>query len=141
MGTSIQLDDLNDIIRRIREQGERDAEQWARSARDQAEQSVRAAEQTRLALLLLSGAGIEPTSISDTGLRIALGFFPSTAKGNRDLAVAVRQLREALGCRISVEDKDVFDARKKQVRFTLRAADFPTLKITFLRRLPRGAKC
>jgi hypothetical protein len=141
MGTSIQLDNLNDIISRIREQGEKDAEQWAKNAREQAEQSVKDAEQTRLAILLLGSVGIEPTHIYDTSVRIVLGFFPSTLKGNRALATTIRRFREALGCRITVEGKDVHDARKKQIRFILRAEDFPTLQITFLRRLPRGAKC
>jgi hypothetical protein len=91
MGTIIQLDDLNDIIARIREKGEKDAELWARNAREQAEQSVKDAEQTRLAILLLGSVGIEPTHIYDTSVRIVLGFFPSTAKGNRALATTIRR--------------------------------------------------
>ena len=48
----------------LRERGERDAEAWVRNAREQTEQSVKAAEQTRLALLLSPATSGSPTKPS-----------------------------------------------------------------------------
>lgn len=72
---------------------------------------------------------------------IELGIFPSTASGNRRLAEAVRAIRDTLGCRLRVDNKDVADATKRRVCITLRPVDFPTVRILYARKLPKEAKC
>jgi hypothetical protein len=70
-----------------------------------------------------------------------LGFFPSTPGGKRKLAEAVRKVRDALGCRLSVQSKEVADAKKRTVCITLHPADFPTIRVQYTCKLPKGAKC
>lgn len=101
-------------------------------------------EMNRQAAAMLDGAGINlylPRWMKGHRIEVDLGFFPSTRKGNRALADAVRTVRLALGCRFQDGGKDVADEKKKWVQFTLIPVNYPDVRVHYCRKLPRQAKC
>src|SRR5262245_16344084 len=138
--SALNLRPLPDIVEDFLKEGREEAERSYKAALDRAQDRIKKAESTRLALALLDGEALAVTYASTTYAEIELGFFPSTASGNRRLAEAVRGIRDALG-RLRVDNKDVADAKKRRVCVTLRPVDFPTVRVVYTRKLPKGARC
>jgi hypothetical protein len=138
---NIDLPPLSELTEQYRRDAEEEAQRWAKSTRERAEERIKKAETNRQALALLVEAGIEISSYSATCTRIEIGFFPHTPAAGKKLADAVRQVREALGCRIHQDSTNVYDHKKKLVEVVLKPVDYPTVSIEFQRKLRKDSKC
>lgn len=144
MASTNNLRPINDIIAKIRAEAERDIVNNAKYLREAAERKIARVETNRRALALLDGAGFDldlPEWHSGSNYTLDLGFFPNTRAGHRALAEKVRAVRLALDCRLAPGGKQVDDAKKGTVTFTLDPVDFPGIEVAYTRRLPRSAKC
>jgi len=136
------LTPLPEAILDLRREVDRDIKSYARMMRDRAAERISELESTRLAAQLLDGLGLEVEGYGRLAwLRVELGHFPNSHRGNRRLALAWRKLRRALGCRLEQRGTDVADARKKTVAVQLRPVDFPAVRIRYTRPLKKGGKC
>lgn len=134
------LTPLNELVARLRKEGEEDAQRWAENARRQKLEQIQEAETNRQAVALLDAAEIPLSIVSNLRCVINLGFFGLNKAGRRDLANAVRKIRDVLG-RMEVADKDVLNAKEKTIRITLKPVDYPTVKVRYEQKLPKGGKC
>jgi hypothetical protein len=114
--------------------------------RDQCTEKIAKVERNRPIMALLDAAGFKiKTYYWDHGadFKVELGFFPSTKSGSRALAENLRTIRQLLDAKLGTLGKELADngESKGHVVFTLQPPDFPGMRITYTRRLPRGAKC
>ncbi len=135
------LKNINEVVADIRLSAEVEAKAAAARILSEVEKTVERTERNRLALMLLDGSGIRVGSHGNRYIHIDLGFFTKTGRGNARLAEKVSAIRVALGCRLEQTGKSVSDAKKRTVRFDLRPVEFPTVTVTFERKLPKDAKC
>lgn len=91
------LTPLPEAILDLRREVDRDIKSYARMMRDRAAERISELESTRLAAQLLDGLGLEVEGYGRLAwLRVELGHFPNSHRGNRRLALAWRKLRRAL---------------------------------------------
>jgi hypothetical protein len=135
------LPTLDKFAAEVRQKTLEEARAYVKNLRENANERIEKAKQTREALQLLEAAGVEVTHLHPTYAYLELGYFPMTKSGNAALAAAVRKVRLALGCQLTQDGKEVNDAKKQLVTVTLRAAKYPSVRVQFERKLPRGAKC
>jgi hypothetical protein len=135
------LPTLEAFAAEVRQKTLEDARQYVKNVRENAKERLEKARQVREALMKLDAEGIEVAHFTTTYAFVSLGFFPANKGGNRRLAEGVRKVRLALGCPLTQDGKEVNDAKKRLVTITLRAAAFPTVRVQFERRLPKGTKC
>lgn len=144
MARHIELRPINDIIVDIRRETEEEIQRSTQSARQRAEDRIRAVELNRQAFALLDAAGFDlylAEYLKGTSYTLDLGYFPQTKAGNKALVESLRKVRVTLGCRLENEGKEIADCKKKHITYTLKPVDFPNIRVTFERRLPPGAKC
>jgi hypothetical protein len=135
------LPTLDQFAAEVRKKTLEDARSYVKNLRENAKERVERARQTREALQKLEAAGVVLAHCHTTYAYIELGFFPTTKGGNSRLAEAVRRVRLALGCKLDMDGKEVNDAKKRLVTVTLRATNYPSVRVQFERKLPKGAKC
>ncbi len=135
---------INKAVEEVRANTESNIKNSIEYHRRTEKETIAEIETCRLAALLLESAGIE----FDTGwckngriVRIELGFFTTTGKGNARLAFAVRRIREALGCRLKLEGKEIASEKKKHIQFSLQPEAFPGVEVRYTRRLDKSMKC
>jgi hypothetical protein len=114
--------------------------------RDQCAEKIAKAERNRPIMALLDAAGFKiKTYYWDHGadFKVELGFFPSTRAGSRALADELRTIRLLIDTKLGTPGKELADdgESKGHVLFTLQPPDLPGMRITYTRRLSRGAKC
>jgi hypothetical protein len=136
-----QLPTLEAFAAEVRKKTLEEARAYMKTVRQHAKERIEKAQQTREALMKLEAAGVVLAHFNSTYAYIELGYFPATKNGNRRLAEAVRKVRLALGCPLNQAEKDVSDPKKKTVTITLIAAAYPSVRVQFQRKLPKGAKC
>jgi hypothetical protein len=112
--------------------------------KDQCAEKIAKVERNRPIMALLDAAGFKIKTYywdHGTDLKVELGFFPSTRAGSRSLADKLRTIRQLIDAKLGTPGKELADESKGHVLFTLQPPDFPGMRITYTRRLPRGAKC
>lgn len=143
MARQVELRPINDIIARVKEEGETSLKRCVERIRKETEDTIARIERNRQVLADLDAAGIELHLyewMRGDSVSIDLGFFPSTKKGNRELASKLRAIRDILGCRLGEPAKDLANARKRHVGFTYHPEAFPGIRVTFQRKLPPTPK-
>ena len=143
MSKFTELEDINVFADKARQEAINRVRETVKYAREEAKRKVERAQTTRAALELLDAAGIDLDQYcyGNTYVSMSLGFFPMTSTGNRKLAAAIRRIRQALGCQVRMEGKSLGDAKKKLVTFSLTPVNFPTVDVSYSRKLPKNAKC
>jgi hypothetical protein len=137
---------LQECIDTIKKGCEESIESSIKYHRDQCAEKVAKVERNRPIMALLDGAGFRIKAYYwDHGadFKVELGFFPSTKSGSRALAGQLRTIRQLIDVKLGTPGKELADdgESKGHVLFTLQPPDLPGMRITYTRRLPRGAKC
>jgi hypothetical protein len=137
---------LSECIDNIKKGCEESIESSVKYHRDQCAEKIAKVERSRPIMALLDAAGFKiMTYYWDHGadFKVELGFFPSTKSGSRALADILRTIRQLIDAKLGTPGKELADdgESKGHVLFTLQPTDFPGMRITYTRRLPRAAKC
>lgn len=140
-----RLRPLSEVVAELERSLERQIAWW----HEQTAKNIRLVETNRRAFAMLDCAGfaIDPPhwEAGSGPYTLALGYFPPTKRGNAKLAAQVRKLRLALDTPLGTPAQDASAKQPKtgrpRVEFTYSPAEFPGLRVTFERHLPRGGKC
>jgi hypothetical protein len=136
---------LQECIECIKKGCDESIESSIKYHRDQCDEKIAKVERNRPIMALLDAAGFKiKTYYWDHGadFKVELGFFPSTISGSRALADKLRTIRQLIDAKLGTPGKELADDgdSKGHVLFTLQPPDFPGMRITYTRCLPRDAK-
>jgi len=130
-------------ISAITEQQQSECESYVNNIRQSYTEKVKQIEENFQAAALLDAAGI-PLDIHEYStlhyLHVELGERGRSQKDRRAFVQTLHTIREALGCRLTVRNKDTASG-KNRVQITLVPVDWQGVSIRYTERLPRSAKC